>query len=95
MRALYVSNNHEQLSYFLGQNNCQFMIGRLGTCDLQINRSQLSRKQGRVTFHNNQWIYEDGILNKASTNGSWNKTRMIRREADELEKGKGLVLKMG
>ena len=96
MEANFQNNSKNQTAYFIGQNDQIFTIGRLGTCDLQINRSQLSRKQGILVFSAKEknWVYKDGSQTKKSTNGSWQKKEIIEESLNKVNKD-GLVMKLG
>lgn len=43
------------------------VVGRNPDCDLMLNDETVSGRHGRLTYHLNQWWYED----LKSTNGSW------------------------
>ena len=45
----------------------EVLVGRNPDCDLILNDETVSGRHGRLTYHLNQWWYED----LKSTNGSW------------------------
>ena len=57
------SNDSNELSF----SSAEVLIGRDKECDFVINQQAISSRHGRLSFHQNQWWYED----LKSTNGSF------------------------
>ncbi len=47
-------------------------MGRLNTCEIQIDDNLLSKHQAHINYYEGQgWVITDGHNGKPSTNGTW------------------------
>ena len=73
-------------------SSAEILIGRDPDCDFVLSDSTVSARHGRLSFHQNQWWYED--LN--STNGSYLgdlriEEPIVLKDGDELNCGEVII----
>ncbi len=68
-----VGNTLKNASYFSPAKQT-VKIGRLNSCEIQIEDSLMSKYQAEIQFTDKGWILSDGANGKSSTNGTWYQT---------------------
>ena len=65
--TIHLSSAESYENTDLSFTSAEVLIGRNKECDFVINHQAISSRHGRLSFHQNQWWYED----LKSTNGSF------------------------